>query len=187
MKSITTDWSNEKWEMIGAQLMEQKERERLENCTHGNQNLDSCDECECYPDQVADENYPMMNYAYPLHSEPGSDDIITVCKETNCTVVQDNETGDFYLALTGGGMDLSQDIAYAYIICDGCIDWDMLTDISLQIGLSASKKQMKVILEQLDKQIDSRIDTYKSHLVRVKANLKEVTETLEKEKKGIEK
>ena len=60
-----------------------------------------------------DDNHrwePMMNYAYPLGSAPPSDWKALV---TTCTCVEID--GDYYLALTGGGMDLSWEICETFM------------------------------------------------------------------------
>ena len=175
MKTINVNWSNQEfdgtWEYIGASLMRDKEQERLEQCTHGNENQDSCEDCECYPDQAADDNYPMMNYAYPLHSLPDDDKIIEVCEKTSCTVVYNNDEDIYYLALTGGGMDLSQSIALAYIIADGCIDWDMLEDVYISQNLCLSKEEYKLVLSELERQLNISIDRQKRKLEEVQEQL----------------
>jgi hypothetical protein len=159
MKSINVDWSNEnifdRWEFTGANLIRDKEFERLGKvCKHGNKDGGSCDECQIYPDETADNNNPMMNYAYPLFSSNVSDEkILKVCKETNCTVLYNTDEDKYYLALTGGGMDLSQDIALAYMIIDDCIEWDMLEDVYISGPLSVGKDKYKKILKQLQKQL----------------------------------
>lgn len=53
---------------------------------------------------------PMMNYCYPLDCEPPDDWKRLV---SNCTCVEID--GSYYLALTGGGMDLSWEICESYM------------------------------------------------------------------------
>ncbi len=62
-----------------------------------------------------------MLYVYALDGEPSEDEIASVCDRTACTVLErrdrDGEgTGEYFLALCGGGMDLSQDVALAYVL-----------------------------------------------------------------------
>ena len=58
-----------------------------------------------------------MNYIYPVYTKEYSEErILRVVKETNLTLVEEEATGELFLTLCGGGMDLSQDIALAYYI-----------------------------------------------------------------------
>jgi len=107
-----------------------------------------------YLDELADREYPMMLYAYPLEFDELEDDkIIRICTETNCTVVRDAKTDSLFLALTGGGMDLSQDIALAYIIAQKWVPFALALAVSTQPNLSkhgkAYRKVMRGIVDSL--------------------------------------
>ncbi|MCK4982428.1 MAG: hypothetical protein KAS17_05865 [Victivallaceae bacterium] len=112
-----------------------------------------------------------MNFAYPLFSEPDEEKIIKVCEDTSCTVVYNSQDDTYYLALTGCGMNLSQDIALAYIIADGCIEWGFLENISVSGAFSVSKEDYQIILNELERQLAISIDNQTR-------KLKEVTEQL---------
>ena len=156
MKAINVDWSNQegayegKWEFIGRELA-YSEQEKEDN---------------------PDDGYPMMNYAYPLEDKPDKETIIKITTETNCTVVYNNQDDQYYLALTGGGMDLSQDIALAYIWAQGFIDWDMLDDIYIDSAFSVSDKNFKLILKQLQRQMKAMSGNYERKLVDIANKLK---------------
>lgn len=177
MNSQFVDWSEvewgNKWECLGASLIGEKERERLSKCPHGNKDNGHCDECDCYPDDRENENYPMMNYAYPLFhkTEIPNEKIIEVCENTNCTVLYNIKEDAYYLALTGGGMDLSQDIAKAYLIIDGCF-WDILNDIYMSGALSVNEKDFKMILMEMRRELEIEIDRQQARLKAVNAKLK---------------
>ena len=74
MKSIFVNWSDNDvyriWDFIGAEIMYNKELEKLSHCSHGNKEKEYCHQCESYPDDIYQSNKPMMNFAYPLFSEP---------------------------------------------------------------------------------------------------------------------
>lgn len=74
----------------------------------------ACQHCEAgmMGDEHEDDWLPMMNYIYPLpdHFEVPEDIRDRLCC---CTVVEIND--QHYLALTGGGMDLSWEIVETYI------------------------------------------------------------------------
>lgn len=174
MKSILVDWSEfeddgvlEEWEFTGRTLLEEKYGRWSEY------NEDGIDE---------DTGFPLMNYAYPTGNQTISDKkILRVCEETNCTVVFNNNDNEYYLALTAGGMDLSQDIALAYMIINtfenekyGFIDKDMLDDIYISGRLSIGENQYKIMLETLKKQ-------YQKSITRSK----ETIETINKQLKGV--
>ena len=68
-------------------------------------------------------------------------------------------------------MNLSQDIALAYIIADGCIEWDMIENVSVSGAFSVSKEDYQIILSELERQLTISIDNQTR-------KLKEVTEQL---------
>lgn len=167
MNSRYVNWSEEyqreTWDYIGRDAMLQTYGEYSDNNPKG---VD------------VDTGYPMMNYAYPLYnSDPGLEKIIEVCERTNCTVAYNNDEERYYLALTGGGMDLTQDIALAYIIADGCIEWDMLRDVYIDSPISVSPKDYSKILTELKRQLVISINSYKDQLSRVNENLEKIADT----------
>lgn len=79
--------------------------EVTEECSH-------CDGSGVQESDDPDQGFPMMNYAYPLgRSVP--DNVGALLAELPLTVVLIDHTP--YLALTGGGMDLSWEICQAYV------------------------------------------------------------------------
>lgn len=152
--SIDVDWSgeHEDWNMIGRDLMSELAREEgtpqnkefLEQ--YGYLTEDDEDPYD-YIDEWADNHTPMMNYAYPLEITPSDEKIIEVCERTACTVVEKESTGEYFLALCGGGMDLSQDIALAYNIAQKWLPTSLLQSVCSQYGLSKSGKEFKQIKE----------------------------------------
>ena len=148
MKSIYVDWMKEfgkdNWEFVGRRVQEEARGEWADD------NPDGINE---------DDGYPIYNFAYPLYKDRIDDEtILRVCGETNCTVVYSNEQDKYFLALTGCGMDFSQDIALAYLIADGCIDWDMLEEVYIAGPLSVSLEKYIEILCELDRQLKIRIE-----------------------------
>ena len=161
MKSVFVDWTNEnicqKWEFVGRDVLLEKKGERSEK------NQNGIDE---------DDGYPIYNFAYPLFKNRiDKDDIFKACEETNCTVVYNTEDDRYYLALTGCGMDLSQDIASAYIIVDGCIDWDFLDSVYISKPLSVSKPNYFKILKELERQLRITIENSQSKLNEISSKL----------------
>lgn len=149
MRSIYVDWSraygSDIWDFVGRSVLREKEQ-----------------------DEDSDRGYPMMNYAYPLDYFNGDETIIKrIVRETNCTVVYNTQEDTYYLALTGGGMDLSQDIAKAYMIAQGYIEWDMLHDVSINGPLSVSPFWYRKILRELKRQFAIEIANAQSDLNRV--------------------
>jgi len=142
------DWADEKWAMTGRDVMLSVLEDK--NTKQHKELKQEAKSCGCSVETLiyerADEQVPMMLYAYPLDSCPSDEKIVRICEETNCTVVEDNQTGGFFLALTGGGMDLSQDIAMAYIIAQGHIPAALAANVSTQEGLSQyGKNWLKVM------------------------------------------
>jgi len=156
--AIFIDWGEEqrkdnyfdKWINHGRNVLEQ-------SCSHHEEGEEEtnirykgyCDECGV----SEDSQQPMMNYLYPLECDKFSEDkILKVVNETNCTVIENAETGEYFLTLCGGGMDLSQDIALAYLILEKWIPFDLMRSVISQKDFSISKENYKIlkkaILEQ---------------------------------------
>lgn len=96
----------------------------LDNCGYDYDRNESLDDLR---EKVKDEMFsnehfaPMMNYIYPLPDfrlDPG--DAQERIEDTNCVIVliaEDGKCPDVpYMALSGGGMDLSWDICEAYML-----------------------------------------------------------------------
>jgi hypothetical protein len=159
--SISVDWSEEyeNYSNLGRQAIE-------ESCTHKTQDKDSdeenretnmrysgsCEEC----DFCEDSAHPMMNFVYPLETQPSEDRIFEVVKRTNCTIMQKNNTDECFLTLCGGGMDLSQDIALAYIICEKWIPMELLQNVQTQKELSVSGYDWKLLEKEMAEQLKTR-------------------------------
>jgi hypothetical protein len=124
-------------------------------------------------DNDPDAGYPMVNCAYPLEYFNGDEKTIRrITRNTNCTVIYNFDEGRYYLALTGAGMDLSQDIAKAYMLAQGFIPWDMLYDVYKAGPLSVSKTWYQTILLQLRAQLVSQITINKVELDEIDRLLK---------------
>lgn len=146
MESIYVDWreafKGNEWDCLGNHMMEEKKGLWSEDSPEG---LES------------DDHIPIYNYAYPLAlSSLDEEKIMRICDGTNCTVVCNTEEDSLYLALCGCGMDMSQDIALAYMIaysCDneeyGRIPDHMLFDVIKEGAFSVSKEQFKHIQKAL--------------------------------------
>jgi len=154
------EWSFENWEFVGQQI----ERREFEE-EHGDD-----------PDEYFDHDryYPMMNYCYGLDLEPSEKDIKKVHEQTNCTVVRDKATGDYYLALTGGGMDLSQCIALAYIIIENRVPIELAMETYVQSPLSQSGEKYEKVLKECKKALSQRQNSHR--LRKINSALKDRTE-----------
>lgn len=81
--------------------------------------VDKFRETQAY-DELRDTFHPMMNYVHILQQEPLQEQIALVEKYAGVCVVLEFEDMDMYgLALTGGGMDLSDYLELAYYVTDG--------------------------------------------------------------------
>lgn len=58
---------------------------------------------------------PMMNYFWPVHNRGNLEEMAVSIADLPLCVVEFEDSGEIGLALTGGGMDLSWEIAEAYI------------------------------------------------------------------------
>lgn len=155
----------------------------LKSCTHKPSAEDNgyCEECSISEDDAV----PMMNYIYPVYKPYNgySDErILSVVKNTNCTLVEDNEDGELFLTLCGGGMDLSQDIALAYyLLAEGpynMIPVDVLRSMCLQPELSIGLKEFVKVSRQGIKEIRNDIRNLQWKLKEFKESNKKARERL---------
>lgn len=149
--AMDVDWSNyyeEDWTNEGRRVLEG-------SCTHHTKDKDNtdveysnyCEECEISEDDCQ----PMMNYAYELETTPDDEDILKVVKNTCLTVME--KDGTYYLALCGGGMDLSQSIGLAYVLIENWIPKSLIGEISKQKGLSVGGKNWKLLRSKVIEQL----------------------------------
>ena len=170
--SINVDWSEEleEWENIGQNYMREFFEEHPEEAEK-DMGYELEDGQVKYLDELLDSYQPMMNYAYPLECDPtlrdnGKERVIRVCRETNLTVMYREADDCYYLALTGGGMDLSQDIASAYQILETWVPVALLSEVSKQPELSMHGEAWLEMAQQIQKQIGTEIDRLQSDLKR---------------------
>lgn len=154
--AIYTEWNDyysKGWENVGRQTLEQ-------SCTCGNEaegynmsNNGYCEKCGFAEDSAE----PIYNYAYPLEAQPTDENILEVIKRTNLTIMFKTEEDKYYLALCGCGMDLSQDIALAYIIMGEMIPEDLIKSVCTQKDLSVSGEDWDLLKNSIIKQSENYI------------------------------
>lgn len=161
--AINVDWSkyyDEDWDNVGRSILHS-------SCNHKQlENENWCEKCDISEDSCE----PMMNYAYPLETTPDDDKILKVVKETCLTVME--KDGKYFLALCGGGMDLSQSIGLAYVFIENWIPEDLIGSISNQKGLSVGGDNWKLLRSKV-------IEQLKTYSSRSKERSKEWEETEE--------
>ena len=152
MESRFVDWweafKGDEWDCLGRHVMEEKKGEWAEDNPEGLE---------------GDDYIPIYNFAYPLGlSSLDENKTIRICTETNCTVIYNEDEDTLYLALCGCGMNLSQDIALAYMIAYsygeeeyGRIPEHMLFDVYKSGALSVSQEKLERIREKLAEGFES--------------------------------
>ena len=145
--------SPDKWINHGRRVLEEK-------CAHkeGVNYSGYCEKCDISEDSAI----PIMNYLYPLELDNFEDNkILRVVKETNCTILENENSGEWFLALCGGGMDLSQDIAFAFQILENWLPQDLLRNVCTQPCLSLGSKNYKALAKGIIKQLKMEADNNK--------------------------
>jgi hypothetical protein len=146
-----------------------------ESCMHKTQDKDGdkdnretnmrysgyCEQCGFSEDDCE----PMMNYGYPLRYLPDENKILRIVKETCLTVMENQNTGEYFLVLCGGGMDLSQSIAYAYFLAGERIPDELAFEVCTQPCLSIGEKEYLIIMRECRKEL---ADTRRRALQRIK-------------------
>lgn len=167
------DWTEQRWNHVGVDLMYQHYLENEAFKKEAEEDY-AWIELEELARERADENFPMMLYAYPLAIEPSDDKIKEVCMKTCCTVVEDNDSGDFFLALSGGGMDLSQHIALAYMIAQKWIPTALAIEVSLQEGLNFSGEIYLKIMSGLKDSLEKDVSRITQQIVSIDKAVHEI-------------
>jgi len=187
--SISIDWQEEyknnpdRWINHGRQALENA-------CTHYTRDKDKdgetnmryggwCEECGVGEDDAM----PMMNYAYPLYCDPSEEDILKVVQQTCLTVMENNDTGEFFLVLCGGGMDLSQDIGLAYLLTDKRIPFALAMAICTQPNMTINGKEFRRVMRACKEEIESEMHWGKERLEKTE---KAIKASLEMDKKKTE-
>lgn len=136
MTRNVNQWTHENWEFIGRQVEERTQEGEL----------------------TVDAHFPMMLYAYPLRDRPSDDTIREIHNRTNTTVVRNKENKSYYLALTGAGMDLSQDIALAYIIAENGVPYELALDTYATKPLSIPPEDFIKVMEECKSTLERGVD-----------------------------
>lgn len=105
---------------------------------------------------------PIYNFLHALTIKPEEEKILKIITSTNCTVLYNEEKDIYYIALTGCGMDLSQDIGYAYLILQRWIPQDLILSIAKQRKLSINEKQFEVLKKAIIEQSKHYANEFKA-------------------------
>jgi hypothetical protein len=170
-----SDW-NEDWEYIGRDVMYSYYEKHPKEGEKEGYELDEEGKVR-YLDELADHEQPMMLYAYPLEFDELEDDkIVKICRTTNCTVVRNVSSGTLFLALTGGGMNLSQDIALAYIIAQRWVPFALALVVSTQPNLSKYGKAYRRVMRGIIDSLRMNADQATRKVMEAKAGIKQSLE-----------
>lgn len=170
--SINVDWSSmsDDWDNKGRSLIEENCKHKAEDSNETNMRYSGyCEKCG----HSEDSCQPMMNFAYPLETKPDDEKIIKVCEQTNCTVMYNNEEDIYYLALCGGGMDLSQDIALAYNILEKWIPFELALQVITQIDFSQSGKRYRQTMRACRDSLKNNVGHARTQIAKIEDNIKE--------------
>ena len=162
----TKNW--ERWENVGnnvlREVLEDQENSKFKEVSEhvGVYNKEEDNKLESYWEETADEyTHPIYNYVHVLETEPTNEDVLKVVLNTNCTIIYDNEEEKYYIALTGCGMDMSQDIGLAFLWLEKWIPEDFINRISKQKGLTQSGKKFEELKKAIIEQSKTYADRFK--------------------------
>lgn len=171
------DWYEEfgnnpdRWVNHGRNILE-------DSCTHTTQDKGKdpetnvrysgwCEECDFQEDSCQ----PMMNFGYPLRGLPSEEQILSVVKDTCLTIMEDSQNDGYFLVLCGGGMDLSQSIALAYLRVGERIPDDLVLEVCTQPALSVSKEEYREIMQACLEELGSLSVRATYRIERIKEEL----------------
>lgn len=159
---IYCDWMEEfktpdKWEnnsyRVLCEVLENKEHPQFKEIAERYGVLEDGELREDWEDDLRDPTDPIYNYIYPLEIEPTDEKILAVSLKTNCCVLLNTENDTYFLSLTGCGMDMSQDIALAYVLLERWIPTDLLKEVSKQKSLSVGGEDWKFLRNNIIEQL----------------------------------
>lgn len=181
MASIMINWYDEfkdnfdKWENIGSRVLrdvlEDGKHERFKEVAKELDVLEDGKLTDYYEEQINSYSEPMMNYGHLLETEPSDEDVLKVVLNTNCSVMYNDDTNEYFIVLCGGGMDLSQDIALSYVWLERWIPEDLLMKVCRQPCLSLSEKKWK----ELKKSVIEQAEQYQNRFKRLKEDWEKTT------------
>jgi hypothetical protein len=188
--SISVDWEQEydNWSNIGQEVMQEFYADHPQEAEKDGHDLDENGQLK-YLDEILKDWQPMMMYAYPLIYDPtlfddGTKRIIKVCRETCLTVMYRKNTDEYYLALCGGGMNLSQSIARAYQILETWIPTALLREVSKQPELSIYGDEWLEMAQQIEEQLNMEIDSIQRDLKQWQTSIAEYRKRITERSKG---
>jgi hypothetical protein len=168
------DWNKGQWDFKGVEVMRDyfdKHRERMLDSGYDLSEGDA----EQKLTEISEQYAPSQLVAYPVIGDLSDDKIAEICLNTECTVVKDTEKDQYYLSHTGGGMDLSQELAMGYMIARGRIPPEVAHSVSTQYGLNlkgekwmAVAKQCKTELEIAAKRYQMKIEEWEEGIAEYK-------------------
>ena len=129
-----------------------------------------------WEDNQYDFMEPAYNYVYPLNYEPTTKQCVEVAKETNAVVIEIDR--EYYIALCGAGMDMSQDIGYAKgVICGNTLSLDDCRSINTQKKLTISEDKYYALMEKIEESLETHISSAEYKLKEIKELLPKKEET----------
>ena len=141
MAEHVNDWNFSEWEFTGRNIEVRDRGEWSEDNQDG---------------ISVDDYYPMMNYAYPLDNGcPSESTIKEIHKKASLTVVCKLSTDTYYLSLTGGGMNLSQDIAMAYIIAENRVPTGLAREVNVETPLTQHGDNYRKVLNKCKQSLEN--------------------------------
>jgi len=151
-------WSNKTTEVL-REILEDKDHKDFKMVAKSLEVLEDGELVEYWEESL--ESYePIYNYIHPLEFNPEDKKVLEVALKTNCCIIYDEEEDKSYIALTGCGMDMSQDIALSYIICEKWIPEEFIGSVSTQKDLTIGGEDWKRLRKEVIEQCESYINCF---------------------------
>ena len=71
--------------------------------------------------QIEESFNPSFDYIHVLQYEATSEQVLKIFQNAPGVIIIEDDSDNFYIGLSSGGTDLSEELAYAYMIIDRCI------------------------------------------------------------------
>lgn len=167
--AVYVDWMLyfEDWEHYSRDVLKAEKEQFIEDSNYDADDYQSLDEIDDLFTEIEERTEPTMNYAWTVNRDVSHEQAYKIAMETNCVVMlRTNEDGDneFYIALTGAGMDFSQDIAAAFHIIQGYVPFNLFMEMSKQPGLTIPEESLAVIVEDTIEEFHNYTEKMNMHI-----------------------
>lgn len=92
---------------------------------------------------------PVVNYVHVLQQKPTDEEVLEIYEKLPDIVVIEDDMGNFFLSFSCSGVDMSEELAYAYMIIDRCVPSSI--KINTNKNYTLSEEEHKELVDFMNK------------------------------------